>query len=273
MLLSIATRIVTDTNAMLPRELVARFGILEASLTIVVDGLACAERDVDLAEFYVQLRSGTPVSTAAPSPGEILAAYQQAIAEGAREILSIHLGSNQSATVDAARLAAREVPIAVTVVDTGVSSFLEGCCVWRAAEALAAGASADAAVDAAVGVAATAGSVFTIGEIARAVDGGRLAVAAGVGVPVYASSGADMFELDRVTTEEATVEVMAARIAAQPGPLRVGIGDADATGAADTLEGALRRLPNIGETVRYVVGPSVAAHTGAGTFGAVFHPV
>lgn len=272
MLLSIATRIVTDTNAMLPRELAARFGILEAPLTIVVDGLACAEGDVDLAEFYDQLRSGKPVSTAAPSPGEILAAYQQGIAEGAEEILSIHLGSNQSATVDAARLAAREVSIAVTVVDTGVSSFLEGCCVWRAAEVLATGAGANAAVNAALGVAATAGSVFTIGEISRAVGGGRLAVAEGRGVPVFASSGTDMFELDRVTSEDAAVEVMVARIAAQPGPLRVGIGHADAPGAADALERALQPLPNIGETIRYIVGASVAAHTGAGTFGAVFHP-
>ena len=271
--MSITVRLVTDTNAMLPASLAARFEILEVPLTIVVDGLARPEPDIDLAEFYDQLRGGKPISTSARLPGQLLATYRQAIDEGAGAILSIHLGSNQSATVDAARLAAREVDIPVTVVDTSTASFIEGCCVWRAAEALAAGDGIDAAAAAALEVAAAAGSVFTIGEISRALDGGRLAVRDGVGVPVFSSSGPDMFEVDRVTTEEAAVTAMTARIAAQPGPLRVGIGHADAPGAADALEAAVRSLPNVAETIRYLVGASVAAHTGAGTFGAVFHPV
>ena len=233
--MSIAVRLVTDTNAMLPAELAARFGILEASLTIVVDGLARPERDIDLAELYDQLRSGKPISTSAPSPGEILATYQQAIADGADAIVSIHLGSNRSATVDAARLAAREVDVPVTVVDTGTASFIEGCCVWRAAEVLEAGETITDAADAAMDVAAAAGSVFTIGEISRALDGGRLAVRDGAGVPVFASSGPDMVELDRVATEDAAVAIMAARIAAQPGPLRVGIGHADAPSTAASV--------------------------------------
>ena len=36
---------------------------------------------------------------------------------------------------------------------------------------------------------------------------------------------------------------------------------------------ALRAVPQVAEVTRYVVGPSVAAHTGAGTFGAVYHPI
>jgi DegV family protein with EDD domain len=267
-----AVRIVTDSNAMLPAHLAAHFGVLVASLTIVVDDVASPERDVDLATFYGQLRAGSPVATAAPSPGELLLRYQEAVAEGAEAILSIHIGSNRSATVDAARLAAREVDVPVTVVDTGTSSFLVGCCAWRAAEVLEDGADVEAAVAAATAVAAAAGSVFTIGEIARAVDGGRFAVEDATSVPVFATAGPEMFQVDSVSTHRAGVELMAARIAAVPGPLRVGVGDADAPEAADALEEALRSLPNVAEVVRYVVGPSVAAHTGAGTFGAVFHP-
>ena len=273
MLLPITTRIVTDSNAMLPAALAARFDILEVSLTIVVDGLARPEHEIDLPEFYDQLRSGKPISTSAPSPGEILAVYQRAIAAGATSILSIHVGSNQSATISAAHLAAREVDVPVAIVDTGTASFIEGCCVWRAAEVVATGAGPEKAARAAAEVAGGARSVFTIGEIARATDGGRLAVREGAGVPVFASSGPDMEELARVASEAEAVAVMAAQVAAQPGPLRVGIGHADAPGAADTLERSLQALPNVTETIRYLVGPSVAAHTGAGTFGAVFHPI
>lgn len=273
MLLPIAARIVTDSNAMLPAELAARFDILQVSLTIVVDGQAHLEHEIDLPEFYDQLRSGKPISTAAPSPGEVLATYHRALAEGAESILSIHVGSNQSATISAARLAAREVDAPVTFVDTGTASFIEGCCVWRAAEVLATGASVDAAAHAASAVAGDARSVFTIGEISRATDGGRLVVREGAGVPVFTSSGPEMHELARVTSEAAAVALMTAQVAEHPGPLRVGIGHADAPGSADALERSLRALPNVSETIRYLVGPSVAAHTGAGTFGAVYHPI
>jgi DegV family protein with EDD domain len=239
----------------------------------VVDGLARPEHEIDLPEFYDQLRSGKPMSTSAPSPGEIVAVYRQAVAAGAGSILSIHVGSNQSATISAARLAAREVDVPVAIVDTGTASFVEGCCVWRAAEVLAGGAEPDEAARAATEVAGDARSVFTIGEISRATDGGRLAVREGAGVPVFTSSGPDMQELDRVTSEAEAVAIMTALVADHPGPLRVGIGHADAPSAADALERSLLALPNVTERIRYLVGPSVAAHTGAGTFGAVFHPI
>ncbi|CAN5164777.1 hypothetical protein BH20ACT3_BH20ACT3_13630 [soil metagenome] len=269
----IAARIVTDSNAMLPAELATRFDILEVSLTIVVDGLARPEHEVDLPEFYDQLRSGKPITTSAPSPGEILATYRRAVATGAESILCIHVGSNQSATTSAVRLAAREIDVPVEIVDTGTASFIEGCCVWRAAELLATGAGRDEATQGATAVAAGARSVFTIGEISRATAGGRLAVHEGVGVPVFASTGPDMAELDRATSEAAAVANMAAEVESHPGPLRVRIGHADASDAADALERALRSLPNVAETIRYLVGPSVAAHTGAGTFGAVYHAI
>jgi len=273
MLLPIAARIVTDSNAMLPAALTARFGILTVPLTIVVDGQATREDEVDLVDFYDHLRAGKTISTAAPSPGEVMAAYRRAIEEGATEILSIHVGANQSATLSAARLAAAEVEVPVTLVDTGTASFIEGCCVWRAAEVVVEGGSASEATEAAEGVARDAQSVFTIGEIARAASSGRLDVHDGAGVPVFASAAADMFELGRAATEADAVSVMVERIGATPGPLRVGVGHADAPEAADALVAALHGVPGIGEIVRYVVGPSVAAHTGAGTFGAVYHPI
>lgn len=258
---------------MLPAELIARFGILAVPLTIVIDGHAHAEDEIELATFYERLRCGTAISTSAPSPGEILAVYERAVSAGASALLSIHVGSNQSATVASAHLAAERIGVPVTIVDTGTASFIEGCCVWRAAETLGEGAGIDAAADAARAVAAEVASVFTIGEIARAKRSGRLALGPGEGTPVFASSGPDMYELCRVDSADAAVEVMSELVAARGGPLRVGVGDADAAGAAGRLEDAVRALPNVAETIRYTVGPSVAAHTGAGTFGAVFHRI
>ena len=56
--------------------------------------------------------------------------------------------------------------------------------------------------------------------------------------------------------------------------LRVGIGVAD-QGAAplwQALEARLTGAPSVAELVRYRIGPSVGAHTGPGTAGAVYYP-
>ena len=269
--MAIVVRLVTDSNAMLPAELVARFGVLVVPLSIVVDGVARPEPEVDLAAFYGHLRAGCPITTAAPSPGEVLAAYQRAFDEGAHEVLSVHVGSNQSATVGAAHLAADAIDLPVTVVDTGTASFIEGCCTWRAAEVLAAGGTVAAAAEAARAVAAEAASVFTIGEITRALRSGRLDLLDGSGVPIFASTGPDMAEIGRATTQADAIAAMVQRVAQQERPLRVGVGHADAPDDAAALEAALRAVPQVAEVTRYVVGPSVATHTG--TFGAVYHPI
>ena len=269
----VAVRIVTDSNTMVPAELCDRFGIVVVPLHVVVDGVDRREDEIDQRQFCQKLRDGAMVTTAAPSPGDLLAAYQAAAADGARAVASIHIGSNRSATVGAARVAARSADIDVTVVDTGTASFIAGCSVWRAAEVLADGGSVSDAEAAALAVAASSASVFTIGELTRANQGGRFAVTPGDGVPVYSSAGPDMAELGRVSTIDEATAAMVAFVSERPGPLRVGVGDADAPEAAEALRVKLTELPGVAEVVRYTVGPSVAAHTGAGTFGAVFHPL
>lgn len=266
-------RIVTDSNAMLPVELRERFSITAVPMTVVLDGVAHHEDDLDPTAFCAALRRGATATTSAPSPGELLAAYEALAADGATAVLSIHVGANQSATVGSAQLAAAQAPVPVTIVDTGTASFIEGCCVWRAAEVLASGASMAAAEAAAHEVAGSAASVFTIGEIARARQGGRLHVDDAVGVPVFFSQGPEMGQRGTVHTAEEAALRLTEVVAEHPGPLRVGVGDADAEEAAVGLFDALRALPTVAEITRYTVGPSVATHTGAGTVGAVFHPL
>lgn len=124
---SVSARIVTDSNTMVPAGLVNRFDLTVVSLHVVVDGQDHLETGLDQREFCDALRSGATVTTAAPSPGELAAAHEALAADGATEILSVHIGSNRSATVEAARLAARDTELPVTVVDTGTTSFMAGC--------------------------------------------------------------------------------------------------------------------------------------------------
>ena len=271
--------LVTDSNAQLPPELAERYGVEIVPLSVTVDGEEYLEGvDLDAGEFYARFRSGRPtVSTAQPSPGRFAEAYEAAAARGATEILSVHIGSSVSGTVNSARLASKVSPVPVRIVDTGTASFAVSLCLWEAAEAAAAGATLEEAAQAAERVGATVGNVFVVGALDVARAGGRLAgdVAASPNtVPVLTLAGGVMREVDRCGGLDEAAEVMARFIRAGGPSLRVGVGVSDpgTLPLVEALEERLRAAPEVSEVVRYVIGPSVGAHTGPGTVGAMFSP-
>jgi len=269
--------LVTDSSSQLPSALRERFAVQVVPLTIVVDGKEHEEGvDLDVDDFYARLADGASVSTAAPSPGRILRAWEAAAAAGATEILSIHIGSNTSATVSAANLALPMCATPVTVVDTGTASFPVACCVWGAGIVAERGGTAAEAARVARAIADQIGNVFIVGALDLARRGGRLATGAeeSDGVPVLAMEGGTMNVVGQAADREAAVGAMADYVRDQSGEgaQRVGVGHAGALDIADDLAAALQALPMCSEVVRYDVGPSVGAHTGLGTVGAVFFP-
>lgn len=270
--------LVTDSNAQLPPGLRERYQVGVAPLTVVLDGQPYREGiDITMGDFYERLARGAEVSTAAPSPGEVLAVYEEAATAGATEILSIHIGSNTSATVNAVKLAADSSPVPVEIVDTGTASFAVACCVWAAGEVIKAGGDLIHAADVARHVAGRVGNVFIVGALDLARRGGRLAADAteGEGLPVLALAEGQMGAVGHVHDVESAVDAMTEYFieVAAGAPQRVGVGDALTPELAEEYAQRLAARPEVAELVRYEVGPSVGAHTGAGTVGACFFPV
>jgi DegV family protein with EDD domain len=266
--------LVTDSNAQLPGDLRERYQVAVVPLTVVVDDHPYQEGvDITTAEFYERLGAGASVSTAAPSPGAVLAAYEQLAEQGATEILSVHIGS-----VNAVTVAAGSSPVPVEIVDTGTASFAVACCVWAAGEVLAPGGDLTHAADVARRVADQVGNVFVVGALDLARRGGRLAAGAateGEGLPVLALADGQMQAVGRVHDVESAVDAMTDYLveAAGGAPQRVGVGDALTPELAGEYAARLADRPEVAELVRYEIGPSVGAHTGAGTVGACFFPV
>ncbi|MFN2608145.1 MAG: DegV family protein [Acidimicrobiales bacterium] len=270
--------LVVDSNSQVPPDLVERYGVEVVPLTVTVDGVDFAEgEDLDADRFWSMFDGTTPqVATSQPSAGRFAAAYRAVAGRGADEILSVHLGSEVSGTVNAASLAARSAPVPVRVVDTGTASFAVACCLWEAAEAVAAGATVDEAATVAEAVAATIGNVFVVGALDLARAGGRLAPGAtAAAVPVLSLAGGAMEVVAQVGGTGEAADVMAAAVSAAGGPLRVGVGTADPASEplGRALADRLAAAPGVVDLVRYRVGPSVGAHTGPGTVGAVWYPV
>mgnify|MGYP001826463694 CR=1 FL=1 len=269
-----AVALVTDSNAQLPAAMVERLGVVVVPITVSLAGVNHLEGvDLSAAEAYRALSEpGVEVATAAPSPGRLMDTYGALVEGGADAILSVHMGGELSATANNARLAARTVDVEVVVVDTGVASFGVGCCVWEAADALAAGADPEAAAAVARVTADRIGSVFIVQAVDLARRGGRYGDtldAAGEGVPVLSFVRGELAVVD-TARDGADAAATMARFAMDWGTdPRVAIARADP--ATDpirsALEERLRGCAQIDEIVHYTVGPSVAAHTGADTAG------
>ena len=272
----------TDSNAQLPAELAERYGVEVVPLTVTIDGEPFLEGvDLDADAFYARFAHGAvpEVTTAAPSPGLFAAAYQTLAERGADEILSVHIGSSISGTVDAARLGARSSALPVRLVDTGTASFGVACCLWEAAEAVAQGADLEDAAQVAERVASLTDNVFVVRALDLARGGGRLRAEAGrsldgEAIPVLRLADGVLEPVAEARTVDEAADAMASAVTRGGSGLRVGISIAD-EGAAplwQALEERLGDASQVAELVRYRVGPSVGVHTGPGTAGAMWYP-
>ncbi len=137
-------RIVADSTCDLPDDVIREHRI--PIVPVLISAHAHEYRDgIDLSrrEFYEQLPGMKPAPvTAAPSPETFRGAYELLAAEGATQVLSIHMSHKLSAVVDVARLGAKETSgVPVTVFDSRQLSLGTGFQVLAAAEAAAAGCS------------------------------------------------------------------------------------------------------------------------------------
>lgn len=273
--------LVTDSNSQLPSSLANRYGIEVVPLRVSVDGHEYREGvDITVDDFYRAWDGGhvPQVATSAPPPADFTAAYTRLVEAGATSILSVHIGSALSGTLNAARIAAEGVDVPVELVDTGTASFGVACCIWAAAEGIEGGDTIEDAAATAMRRASELGTAFIVGvpsltERSGRAEGVGLAEAAEEGIPVLAMSGGDLQVLATVQTVHAAVASMS-RYAldwtpSTAGGLRIAVGTSDTTSlpVGARLTDVLSDHPAVGDIVQYRIGPTVGAHTGPGTAG------
>ena len=109
--------VVTDSTASLPARVVAERGIVVVPLQVVIGAQVVRRgarggrhRDGATPAMVAEaLKEFRPVSTSRPTPSALLEVYERAAAEGATEIVSIHLSGEMSGTFESAQLAAKDV--------------------------------------------------------------------------------------------------------------------------------------------------------------------
>ena len=274
--------IVTDSTAYLPPRTMERHGIIAVPLTVVLGDQALEEgTEISARSLAQALQKRRPVTTSRPSPQLFAETYRKVAESGATAIVSLHLSAEFSGTYDAAVLAAREAPVPVRVVDTGMVAMALGFCALAAAETAEAGGTVDEAVTAAEKRAAGTSAYFYVDTLDYLRRGGRIGAAqalfgSALAVkPLLQLDGGRIELLEKVRTASkaiARLEEIAADRAADA-QVDIAVHHLAAPDRAAALADRLRaRVPGIADLHVSEVGAVIGAHTGPGLLGVVVSP-
>jgi len=171
-------RIVTDsgTDLTLTPQEIEDLNIRVVPLVVSIGDKTFHEGvDIEPEKFYELLvKSEIPAKTSQPPAGEFARIYEE-IASSDPEILSIHMSSGLSGTLNAAVEGAKMVPQAsITHIDTKTLSVAAGWQVAAAAKAVKAGWAKDKIISLTERISAAADSLYTLKELKYLIHGGRI---------------------------------------------------------------------------------------------------
>lgn len=278
------TRIVTDSTAYLPADVVERHRIEVVPLHVVVGGRDHVEgRDISAEQVAAALREYTIVTTSRPTPQVFAETYQRLADDGATAIVSIHLSSQMSGTVEAARMAAAEAPVPVEVVDSETIGMAMGYAVVTAAEAAAGGADVAAVVDAVRSRLERSGVLFYVDTLEHLRRGGRIGAASALLgsalaiKPILAVRGGRIVPVEKVRTSSRAVARIIAMVVEHVRKgghvVDLAVHHLDAAERAEQIAAELRTVVPGSPTVTVVeLGAVVGAHVGPGTVAIAVSP-
>ena len=184
-------RIMVDSGANLPAELVTRYKIEVLSFvnyingefeTCFTPGLTPEEERQRGKVFYDRIRDGLSVKTGLISIGEFAEAFARALEEG-DDVLYIGISSGISGTFNSARIAAGDVleeaaaGRVVRVIDTKNASLASGILAIYAAEMRERGMDVTETADAVESLTGCMNGVFTVGDLKYLCKTGRISKA------------------------------------------------------------------------------------------------
>jgi DegV family protein with EDD domain len=279
-------QIVSDRGMDLSPEQSAGLDVHLVPLTFTLDGKTYRSGvDIQPSEFYKLLKATESFpTTSQPAPGDFAEVYRR-LAATDPEILSVHISSGLSGTLNSAEQGAKMVPEArVTFYDTKTLSGAEGWHVEAAARAAQAGWPMARILDMLRKISQTTDTVFTLAELKYLIHGGRISHMKGlvasvlgikpiIGVEKQLGKYEQMGQARTLNQAIAKIVDLVAHRYPAGAALRTQVMHADNPDGAALLRQALSERFACTWLPGSSIAPVLGAHTGPTLVGAAYAPL
>ncbi|MEX1071291.1 MAG: DegV family protein [Anaerolineales bacterium] len=273
---------VTDSTSYIPKELMKGHEIHIVPSLVIWSGEELRDGvDIQPDEFYKRLSGAKEVpTTSQPTPASFKDTYEKLVANGFKDIVSIHVSSKFSGTIASAEQAKAMVPEAnVEIIDGMSASMATGWPLLKAAEAAKSGKSLSEVVQVAKEACTHTGVLLMVDTLEFLHRGGRIGGAqrfVGTALnlkPILEVVDGKLEPADRVRTKskamERMLELLVERIGGR-GPVKLAAIHANALDDCKWLLEEAKKRVKLEQAILTDVSPAVGTHTGPGTLGFAF---
>ena len=276
-------KIVCDSTAYIPQELLEKYHIDIVSLNIIFETESIREVDIDRTTFYKRLKASKKLPTSAqPAISEMYDSFEKIVIEG-DSVVGIFMSSDMSGTYSSAHLVKdmiiEKYPQAVIeIVDSRSNSMQLGYVALAAAEEALKDGSMEEVLSAAVNVIKKSRFLFVPDTLEYLRKGGRMGGATAlIGTMLQIRPVLTVFDgktsvLDKVRTKKKAVDKMVEIFSSdveKKGLEKVIVHNIDCEEEGLELSRRIEKL--IGMKVEiYPIGPVIGLHTGPGAIGVVY---
>jgi DegV family protein with EDD domain len=277
--------IVTDSTSNIPVELMNGNAITVLPLQVIWNGEILRDGiDIQPGDFYTRLTTEKNMpSTSQATPEEFKQAYSSLLDQG-YEILSIHISSKLSGTLDSAIQAKRSFSTSsIELVDSLSTSMALGFQVMSAARMAKMGGTLDECKAVAQAAIKHTGVYFAVNTLEFLHRGGRIGGAAAfMGhvlnlKPILELRDGRIEAVEKVRTLSKTIDrlldLVESKLDKEKGPVRLCAIHASAPAEAEELLArAVKRIPGhlVSDAVISTVSPVLGTHTGPGALGLAY---
>lgn len=274
-------RIITDNCCDLPQELLDQYNIAVVPLRVRFGDEEIPPENFNNAMFYNRMKDSPQLpATSQPMPGDFLTEYNRAIS-AKQEVISLHLSSGISGTVQSANLGASMTDSGdIHVVDTLKASVGEGLMVLEAARMASRGEKTSVILERMEEMQRRLRCIFVVGNLEALVKGGRLsrgkALVAGaldIKPVLHMDAEGKIVPFDKARGHKGArkklldlMEKLGTNLDGQT----VGICHSSCPEDALYLKQAMQERFGVKEIIIGEIGPVIGSHVGPGTFSVFF---